>query len=138
MKRTHSEQMIEMIAMSDLPTPAKIYALGKLREDSYCNQLDQIDSLMLGYLVDFMPQNGDSIRVKDLIAQNDLPFSTQKITALLQKCVYYGKVKRTTQPTGRTIVVQYGYYEYGKNYRPIWIEKEKEIDEVIALYSIRK
>ena len=138
MKREHSEQMLDMIVMSDLPTAAKIYMLGKLRNDSYCSTHSQINTLLMGYVVDYLPQNGDGIRVKDIIAQHNLPFSVQKLTTLLRCAEYYGRVNIEKIETGRKIVVQYGYYEYGKNYRPIWVQKEKEIDEVIALYSIRK
>ena len=138
MKREHSEQMLDMIVMSDLPTAAKIYMLDKLSKDSYWAQSSQITAVKLGYLTDLIPQGDEGIRVKDLIAQNDLPFSTQKVSALLRQGCYYGYVRRTEQPTGRKIVVQYGYYEYDKNYKPTWVEKEKEIDEVIALYSVRK
>lgn len=138
MKNTHAEQILDMIMLSDLSPAAKIYALEKLAVDAPWQTSSTAQQQAIGYLLDLMPQNGEGIRVKDLIEQNNLPFSVQKLSSILRSAKYYGRVNRTTINTGRKIVVQYGYYEYGKNYRPIWVEKEKEIDEVIALYSVRK
>ena len=139
MKNTHAEQILDMIMLSDLSPAAKIYALEKLAEDAPWQTSSTAQQQAIGYVLDLMPQNGEGIRVKDLIEQNNLPFSTQKMSSILRSARYYGRVNRTTINTGRKIHINYGYYTYvGKNYRPTWVEKEKDIDEVIALYSVRK
>ena len=80
-----------------------------------------------------MREQNKPMRVKEL--QQYFPFfSVQCLTQLLKDMVNYGMVQRTEKATGRILVVSYEGWDDGVCG---YVNKTKEIEEIIALYEVR-